>query len=166
MRSASNLTKRYWQPPLCWRPGTLTAAYPQRREPWTANQPALRLRIVIRLQSPLLLGRDPPGRAQHLLNGGPRRRVLLHPVQQLQRLVTGGVNAYLDTGRTQQAKAACSAALTPPDVASQLLMGVPVLALFFLSILLSAGIHRRRRMAEEDGEKKEDGRAGEEGDTS
>ncbi|MFH1681389.1 MAG: twin-arginine translocase subunit TatC [Candidatus Eisenbacteria bacterium] len=39
--------------------------------------------------------------------------------------------------------AAASAVLTPPDIASQILMGVPVLALYFLSTLLSFAVRRR-----------------------
>ncbi|MBN1826327.1 MAG: twin-arginine translocase subunit TatC [Candidatus Eisenbacteria bacterium] len=61
--------------------------------------------------------------------------------------------------------AVASAALTPPDVASQILMGVPVLALYFLSVLLSAAIHRRRRREDEEGEREEEKEKEKEGGT-
>jgi sec-independent protein translocase protein TatC len=42
-----------------------------------------------------------------------------------------------------------SAVLTPPDVASQILMAVPVLILYFASMLLAAAIARSRRKSRE-----------------
>jgi sec-independent protein translocase protein TatC len=51
--------------------------------------------------------------------------------------------------------AGCSALLTPPDVASQLLMALPVICLYFLSALLSHLIARRRKKEKEAGGEEE-----------
>lgn len=76
---------------------------------------------------------------------------------------------------------ACVAAvLTPPDVASQVLMGLPVVALYFLSVALSFAIRRARRRekersddeeaadaddeGEDDGEAEDEGEGGVDGD--
>lgn len=46
--------------------------------------------------------------------------------------------------------ALCSALLTPPDIASQILMGLPVILLYFISAGLSMIIYRRKRKSDED----------------
>ncbi|MFH1278722.1 MAG: twin-arginine translocase subunit TatC [Candidatus Eisenbacteria bacterium] len=51
--------------------------------------------------------------------------------------------------------AICSAFLTPPDVASQMMMGIPVTALYFLSAGLSILIERRKRREKEAAEEEE-----------
>lgn len=64
--------------------------------------------------------------------------------------------------------AICSAFLTPPDVASQMMMGVPVTALYFLSAGLAVLIERRKKRMEEEEEEREEGSGegdGEEGET-
>ncbi|MBM3319268.1 MAG: twin-arginine translocase subunit TatC [Candidatus Eisenbacteria bacterium] len=58
--------------------------------------------------------------------------------------------------------AVVSAVLTPPDVASQILMGVPVLALYFLSILISFAVRKKRREENERDRESEEGEGGEE----
>ena len=62
--------------------------------------------------------------------------------------------------------AASSAVLTPPDIASQMLMALPVTMLYFLSAFLSLAIAKRKReseeaSAEEDENGDEEERAGE-----
>lgn len=61
--------------------------------------------------------------------------------------------------------AVVSALFTPPDVASQFLMGLPVIGLYFFSAFLSIIIHKRklRREKLDAGEEREEGRSGGDG---
>ena len=52
--------------------------------------------------------------------------------------------------------AACSALLTPPDIASQMLMAIPVTSLYFLSALLSLLIARRKKNRDREVDEDED----------